>query len=186
MPRDYQKSGVLVAFKKLNIFFFILLLVFLTIKDGGAEETSYKDSHVKAIYILNLMEFVSWPNDTKHTVCVIGSDMVGASLAILESKKEYHNTFELEQKGITSPIENCTIVFISSNQGREFKKTLFLLKSRTVLTVSDIKDFAKNGGMIELTKVNDRLRFSINTKALEVHNLTANPELLRLAEKIYH
>ena len=50
-----------------------------------------------------------------------------------------------------------------------------------ILTVSEIPRFASTGGMIELFREQDRIRFIINVKMARAAGLEISPNLLRLA-----
>jgi hypothetical protein len=53
------------------------------------------------------------------------------------------------------------------------------------LTVSNAKNFARSGGMIELFTENNRLRFIINLENAKRAGLRINPSLLQLAASVY-
>ena len=53
-----------------------------------------------------------------------------------------------------------------------------------ILTIADMENFAKNGGIIELKLVEDRVRFEINLGVAKQIGLTFRSELLLLADTI--
>jgi hypothetical protein len=55
------------------------------------------------------------------------------------------------------------------------------LENAGVLTVSDIPQFARRGGMIELVLAGNKVRFEINVAATARAGLTLSSELLKLA-----
>ena len=52
------------------------------------------------------------------------------------------------------------------------------------LLVSDRKGFATQGGMIELTRKGGRLGLNVNLDSLKTGNLSANSQLLKLANVV--
>ena len=50
-----------------------------------------------------------------------------------------------------------------------------------ILTVSDIDDFARAGGMIGLVEAEQRIRFDINLATARQANLKLSSQLLKLA-----
>jgi hypothetical protein len=54
-----------------------------------------------------------------------------------------------------------------------------------VLTISDAKNFAANGGMIELFTENHRLRFRINARSAHRAGLRISSDLLKLAVGVH-
>jgi hypothetical protein len=57
------------------------------------------------------------------------------------------------------------------------------LKGRSILTVSDLEGFERDGGMIRFV-TQTRVRFRINSAAASEANLTISSKLLRLADSV--
>jgi hypothetical protein len=53
-----------------------------------------------------------------------------------------------------------------------------------VLTVADIPDFSRAGGIITLNVVEDRTRFDVNRLAADQAGLKLSAKLLRLADTV--
>jgi hypothetical protein len=61
------------------------------------------------------------------------------------------------------------------------------LRGRPVLTVADIPDFARTGGIINLkTNKEDRIRFDINVGSAQQARLRMSSKLLNLAEDTFN
>ncbi len=54
----------------------------------------------------------------------------------------------------------------------------------STLIVGDVAGFARRGGMVNLTKKGNRLRFEINRRAVESAGLRLSSQLLKLANLI--
>ena len=63
------------------------------------------------------------------------------------------------------------------------KEILAALKGRNILTVSDIDDFTKDGGIIRFVTENNKIRFKINMEAAKTANLRLSSKLLSAAER---
>lgn len=74
----------------------------------------------------------------------------------------------------------CQMLFINT-PGRT-KEVLAALSGKSILTVGDGEDFAKNGGMIQFYLANNKTRIKINLTAAKAANITISSKLLRLAE----
>jgi hypothetical protein len=61
---------------------------------------------------------------------------------------------------------------------------LEVLAGSPVLTVADFESFARRGGMIELIKEGNKIRFAINVDAAKRHGFRISSKLLQLAEVI--
>ncbi len=64
----------------------------------------------------------------------------------------------------------------------KLKSIMADLNGRSILTVSDMEDFARNRGMIRLFTSDNKIRFRINPEAAKAANVTISSKLLRLAE----
>jgi hypothetical protein len=78
----------------------------------------------------------------------------------------------------------CAIVFISSYEQENIREDLAILAGMDVLTVSDVPDFLKRGGMIQFVMVENHVRFAVNLDALNRAHLVLSSELLRVASSI--
>jgi len=79
---------------------------------------------------------------------------------------------------------SCHILFISASQSRDLKGILSSLDESAVLTVSDMPDFSKRGGMIQFVLQGDRIRFEINLDGAERAHLVFPSELLKVASAV--
>ncbi len=141
----------------------------LELTGPGAAPTEYQ---VKAAYLANFGRFVEWPPEPGVVdrpavyVCVLGDDPFGPALdAALAG--EMINRAPLAARRIAQPreAENCRILFIPVSADGRLKTILADLGHANVLTVSDIPQFARRGGMIEFVLVGNRVRFEINVAA---------------------
>ena len=82
-------------------------------------------------------------------------------------------------------IQQCDILFICKSENDVFKVILPLTHDHAVLTVSDITEFAKQGGMIGFVTENKKIRFEINLKSVTREQIKIRSQLLELARNIY-
>lgn len=111
----------------------------------------------------------------------------------IESFQEYLRQHGNSQSAVTAYqnkyqqlIQQCDILFICRSEEKTFARVLLITKSHAVLTVSDLPDFAKNGGMIEFVEENKKVRFEINLHAVTQKDIKIRSQLLKLARKIYN
>jgi len=146
---------------------------------------------VKATYLYNFGRFVKWPG-TVHTgkgatfsVCVLGQDPFGSILdstlagEALDGKPVVLRRISKPQEGV-----DCRILFISSAEEKHLKEILTALDESGVLTVSDMPDFTRRGGMIQFVLDGDRVRFEINLTSAESAKLVLSSELLKVAASV--
>jgi len=75
-------------------------------------------------------------------------------------------------------------VFVSSSETNRLKDILAALDKANILTVSDIPQFSKLGGMIQFVLDGNKIRFEVNLTAAENAGLTLSSELLKVATAV--
>jgi hypothetical protein len=78
----------------------------------------------------------------------------------------------------------CRVLFISSSETSELGDVLAALGAAPVLTVSDMADFVKLGGMIQFVADGNRVKFEINDGASQRAGLSLSSELLKVARLV--
>lgn len=78
-------------------------------------------------------------------------------------------------------MEKCHVLFVGKSEDKQLVRILDRLRDWNVLTVSDIGDFAQRGGIIGLTKKEDKIHFEINLDASKMAGLRISSRLLKLA-----
>ena len=69
---------------------------------------------------------------------------------------------------------------ISTSEEERLRAILDYLRDRPILTIADMPNFARAGGIISLKTVEDRIRFDINVDAANAADLKLSSKLLRL------
>lgn len=146
----------------------------------------YTDVDVKAAYIFNLVGFVSFPGKKleEATICIQGDDLVGLALAKKEAAESAGITLLVTKKSKNDPLKNCHILYISSNMVDYVNSSLYKTKELPILTVSDIPDFARYGGMVEFISENRKIRLIINQTRSSSVGITISSGLLQIAKKV--
>jgi hypothetical protein len=153
-----------------------------------AQDAKPTEYQVKAAYLSNFGRFVEWPagnasdSDISFNICVLGRDPFGPALDAAFAGETVDHA-KLEAKRITAPRDaaNCRIVFISSSEDSQLKDILSTLDRMSILTVSDLPQFTKRGGMIQFVLNGNRVRFEINLATARHAGLNLSSELLKLA-----
>jgi hypothetical protein len=143
---------------------------------------------VKAAYLYNFGKFVEWPakvtadNNEAFTICVLGKDPFGASLDSTIAGEAIDGRSVLAKR-IAKPQEalNCRVLFISSSEDAQLKEIFATLDKTSVLTVSDMSQFTRRGGMIQFVEDANKVRFEVNLTVAERAGLTLSSELLKVA-----
>ena len=73
------------------------------------------------------------------------------------------------------------ILFVSSSEKPRMSEILRFLGNMKILTISEIEGFCAEGGIINFTLVNNKVRFEINAEAAKKADIAISSKLLRLA-----
>lgn len=178
------------------IFIFVVLQLLILPEVVSAEERTtlskrpeplYEESFVKATYIINFLDFISWQDDKKDDedidICVIGDDSIGASLALIISSSNITNV-NIEKADYDNRLDLCEIVFLSKSHARDLERILFILNSKPVLTVSDIDGFIDKDGLIGFKIIDETIRIEINKTIADKLGLVFNSKLLQVAMRV--
>ena len=164
-----------------------LLLGGLVLGQCSAWAGEFDEYAVKAAYLYNFAKFVEWPPGTFATtdapllICIAGDNPFGAALATLSDKTVENHPVRLRHMPTAGSLAQCHIVFISRTEQGRFRAMLEKLDDLPILSVSDIADFTRAGGMIDLVEVEQRIRFNINLSAARRARLRLSSQLLKLA-----
>ena len=152
-----------------------------------AQQSSPTENQVKSAYLYNFGKFVEWPDKGTtggefFTFCVLGDDSFGSTLATTIAGESI-NGKKVLVKRVAKPQDavSCRILFISSSEQTRLKEILMALDDTSVLTVSDMPQFTRRGGMIQFVVDANRVRFEVNLTSAERTGLTLSSQLLKVA-----
>jgi YfiR/HmsC-like len=148
---------------------------------------------VKATFLYNFTKFVTWPldallgEDPPLKIVIVGDDPFGPVLDELASNATPHGPrLVIERRSRNQDLRHCHILFISRSEKRHLKEILASVKGASVLTVSEIDQFAESGGMIGFVFDQDQVRFEINLDAATQARVEISSRLLSLAISVRH
>jgi hypothetical protein len=167
----------------------MLLLALLSGQNrAGAADASPSEYQVKAAFLLNFAKFVEWPaaklgeTNSPLVIGVIGANPFGTLLDEIV-KGQTISGHRLVSRAISTAEEAaaCHIVFISRSEKERLRPLLDGLKDQPVVTVSETKGFAQDGGMINLVVQNNHVKLEINPTAAGEAGVKLSSKLLAIA-----
>jgi hypothetical protein len=150
-----------------------------------AEIDPTSDVAVKAAFLYNFAKFTEWQSlapGAPLTLCVDGNPRLATTLA--ETVRGQHiGDHPMDVRVIDSDdaMRSCAVLFISVSEIRRAAAVLDTLKTLPILTVADGRGFAQSTGIVELFVEDGRMRFAINTDAVDRAGLRLSSRLLGLA-----
>jgi hypothetical protein len=158
----------------------------------SASETppSEREYLIKAAVLYNFAKFARWPSDAFDgpdaplRLCILGADPFGDTLATIEDKPVNGRRLKTERISDVNDARRCHLLFVSAAAQAQLEQLFKTIDGQPVLTVADMPGFARAGGILDLTIMDDRLRFDVNTTAAERAGLKLSAKLLRLAATV--
>lgn len=149
-----------------------------------------EEQTVLAALALNIVRFTSWPSNvqtnSKETVnfCVIGDNVVQDSFTSIDHKMVGAATLKVINLGRLSNFEQCQVLYVSQLKQNILLQVFVELKKQPVMTIGEGADFAKQGGMVGLENVDNKISLHINLPVVREAELNISARLLQLAKII--
>lgn len=149
------------------------------------------ENEVRAVYLYNFARYITWPDaafpapTTPVRICVQGADPFGDALDRAVSG-ETVNGRPLQPVRLApgDSLRSCHILYMGSVDGPRASAALAAASGRPVLVVGEHERLLDRGGMIRFRRVDNRVRFDINLRAVERSGLRISARLLGVAAEV--
>ena len=152
----------------------------------GKNEGEYR---VKLAFLYNFAQFVQWPADTFRdsgaplTICVAGDNPFRGEIEqSLRGRTVGGHPIEVRKLHPDEDPHACQMIFVRATEMKATPRILASSKGSSTLTVGEAKGFAERGGIINLTREENKLRFEVNIDAAAQTRLKISSKLLALAK----
>jgi hypothetical protein len=196
MKLKYKKTGLDLNLQNIRIFIrFLVALIFfnLVFMDFCLCQIRSKkiESRIKASYIYNCTKFVYWDpskGDLSQNIIFIyflGGDSIFEILRGYSEMQSGNHPINVKKiSRIKSDIKECNLLFIGESEQNKLNSILKQVDGSRILTISDIPEFAHNGGMIGFIDENSKLKIEINLNAVLKAGLKISAKFLKIAKII--
>ncbi len=158
-----------------------------------AAQTARPEYEVKARFLLQFPEFISWPASAgledpakPFVILVLGDSPFGTKLDELAAgRKVQGHPVEIRYSKDPEAMDSCQMAFLCASERRLLDVLVPRAAAHAVLTVSDADGFGERGVMINLVIEATLPRFEINRGAARDAGIAFNAQLLGLARKVY-
>lgn len=166
---------------------FLLLAFSTSLASQSFGQQQLEAAALKSAWLEHFTKFIEWPNISDSTshfiITVIGQDNFDGYLDRIYAQRKIKNRpVKINYINTPEEIEDCHILFISSNMKKQLSAIIDEVSTRPILTVSDESGFAEQGVMINFYKENNRLSFEINISNTQSSELDMSFRLLELAK----
>lgn len=155
-----------------------------------AGERNSEDSLLKAAFIYNFAKFTHWPQEswdapnTPLNLCTMGNDALVSNLSRLSKETVAGHPVSINTFDPGVEDSDCHILYIATSEHKHFTRFIQQTHDAPVMTISEIPGFAGSGGIIQLYREQQQIRFKINLGVARDRGLTLSARLLDLAELV--
>ena len=156
-----------------------------------AEVGQLSENQVKAAYLFNFAKFVDWPASafvgpgSPLVIGFLGKGPSAEAHEALTGRIAKGRRVQIRQFSRVEEVGGCQILYIAASEKSRLKEILRALPPSGVLTVSDIKHFCTQGGMIGLVIRGEKVQFEINVGSAESAGLKLSSQMLKLALTVF-
>lgn len=155
------------------------------------EASSFREYDVKAVFLLNFMQFVEWPEtrlaetNTPFVIGVLGTDPFGSILDQTVRGERIHGRLLVVRRfAQVDDVSPCHLLFVCRSERNRMADIIRRVSGRGILTVGDIDPFSRLGGMITFKTSKNRVQFEINVAAAQKEGLRLSAKLLKVAQLV--
>lgn len=148
---------------------------------------SLNEQKIKAGLLYNFLKYTDWPQSGQKTlnVCLFREDSFEGSLDPLRGRTAQQYQIAIVRISSIAQAATCHAIFIPSGESSSVPEILAQVRGKGVLTLSDMRGFARQGGMIEFTMKDDqRIHILINRSAVRAADIRIQSRITRLAETV--
>lgn len=185
----------------LRVVFFVFLffvLLFSSIRPvfAGLNDELVKTQIVKLAFIFRFVDYINFNGDSTGaaevqasqdmlTMCLFGVSPENHQKILQLIGAEKLKKIDIVNKQKINSSKKCNIIYIDSYYQGDYIDILKYVADKPILTVSDIRYFSDNDGIVEFYNFRGKIRFFINNEAALKKNIEINAKLLELGGKKY-
>ncbi len=167
------------------------LLVLLTHQDALGARNEASEYQAKTALLYNFAKLATWPpeaftnGDSTFVFAILGPNPFGTALELIRGKSMHGRSIEIRQYNSVAEFQSCQVLFCSPDSLNELRQKYpsRFAKGHT-LTVGQVDGFARMGGILHLTFVEDHLAFLVNLRAARRAQIEISASLLNLAVEV--
>lgn len=164
-------------------------------EESGKEVAQYR---IRIAFIYNFLKFVDWPGavtpktSNAATVCIVGDKDFSNYFTSFEQAHRQNFAVTINTTASGNALESCHVLFVGKDAEDSISSLLSHVVHHPVLSISESKGFADEGGIIEMVTVGksiglfskDKINLRINLKSAEASGLSIDARLLQIAAEV--
>jgi hypothetical protein len=145
-------------------------------------------NEIESAMLYNFTKFVAWPDSALGAsgvpviVGILEDDGLFPVLeAALRNKAVYGHPIVVRRLDTSAAARSCAVLFVGASNRKEISRIVESVGRSPVLTIGELVQFSRLGGVVAFIRDGNRIRFEINLDAADRAGLQVSSKLLRLA-----
>ena len=183
-----QNQRAINSFSMRNISKTLTLTICFWISSGLSNAASYDEHSLKAAFLYNFADFITWPIASNNkplsyiNYCVLQDGLVQDSLSsLIDSDRDAKIERSFSLLSSLDQIATCHLLYLDTDDLAKNPDLLKITLGLPILTVSDHDGFLEKGGMVKLAREQNRMRVHLNVDKLTGYDFRVSSQLMRLA-----
>lgn len=150
-----------------------------------------REARIQTVLVMRLLKFVEWPGDKSGSgeplnICAWGDSATATGLQSLQGQSVREREIRVRKLASGAPPDTrgCQVLFVADGVRDVTPALLYGSGNPALLTISDMPDFNRRGGMVSLIRQDNRVSFDIYLRYARENGLQIGAPLLQLARSV--
>lgn len=165
------------------MFKIVLMLFFIFFNSLNAYEL---EDEIKVVLIGKLSKYIDWEekNNNDFVITILKNPFNKLFDNIYKDKIIQTKNVKIKYIDNIDDLTSTNVLYIPKVSTSELKKILKKTENKNILTISDMRNFASRGGMIQILFYSQLAKLKINLKSAQQEKLQIRASLLQISDVI--
>jgi hypothetical protein len=164
-----------------------IVLVLFARRAHGQDVT---EGALKGAFLYNFAAFTVWPVEALPPgapiqACIVGDGAVAAALVRNAKGRQVSGRELVVTTRTENTLEGCHLLYVAATSARSAAQAVTSVAQSPVLTISDVDEFARVGGIAQFFVEGGKMRFRVNLESAKRARLQLSSRLLSLADLVH-
>ena len=165
------------------------LTLLLIVGDRPALGQDVTEEALKGAFLYNFVGFTVWPIEALPPgapiqACILGDPAVASALARTAKGHQVAGHALVVTTPSDKTVRGCHLLYVAARSAQSAAQAVTSVAASPVLTISDVNEFARSGGVAQFFVEGGKMRFRVNLASAKRAKIQLSSHLLALAELV--
>ena len=165
------------------------LTLLLIVGDRPALGQDVTEEALKGAFLYNFAAFTVWPTEALPPgapiqACILGDPAVASALARTAKGHQIAGHALVVTTPSDKTVRGCHLLYVAARSAQSAAQAVTSVAASPVLTISDVNEFARSGGVAQFFVEAGKMRFRVNLASAKRAKIQLSSRLLSLAELV--